>query len=179
MEYRFIFTPTLADYRQAHVFLQRRVLGKWWWLNLILSIFLGFLLVAPFLFLVSLSSRYIPADYHLYPLFAEIALLGAIAVYVGYHKIICKYVQRQTYVANGYMLEPRETVADEKGIRFIGKLSTGTLDWARAQAIEECANSLYFIVDPGMAFFVPKRAFADTAQLEKFRADIKAWHARP
>jgi len=177
MQYSFTFTPTNADYNQASAFMRGQLFDrKSRAINFVMAVLLGIGLMAPIAFLTALAGEFVPPELRDYPLYAELALVAMLLVLVAYIKCLRAYQARKLYAKGSYLLETKQATINAEAVQFSGKISTHTLPWPLVSRIAECKKHFYFFADNSCAFFLPKSALAEAANMDEFRHQIRHWH---
>jgi hypothetical protein len=68
----------------------------------------------------------------------------------------------------GACLGPRRTTLDDGGIRERSAHSEHHTDWEGVLSVEETGQHVYVMIDRFAGYIIPKRAFADVADLQEF-----------
>ena len=108
----------------------------------------------------------------------ESFVMGAIVCCAILTIAILQHYQRILPGKNGYFRAKKGMRLNDDGIEIESKHWDEKLRWPGVWAVDETTDHFFIQIDYGIAHIVPKRAFADAAQLDQFR-DLIAAHVAP
>jgi len=100
------------------------------------------------------------------------------AAVLGFGAILCCIVLLPLWPQFRFKPQVRTLELDESGYRTtIGRLN-GTRRWFEIQSVHDDDNTLVLTTRNGSAMIIPRRAFGEGIDRQRFVADIEAWHRR-
>ena len=170
------FTPTAADYRRGQLYLQRRLIGKWYWVYIAgLALTMG-LVGFGFMMLYMLAyDAYAETGAQMVLWATGIFFLGAYSTLI-LRFLLRRSLNRELYRPGGYLMAERVMRFDETGFTGTGPLLEYRVKWHEVLELTRTKKELFLVADPAVVIFIPCRIAASKEELEKLWSQLQLWH---
>ncbi len=172
IELRFI--PTAAEYNRAQLYLQRRLIGHWYWPLMLTQ---GFLLgIAGVGFMMIYTLAYNGAESpSMVSWAAGLFFVGAYAT-LFLRLFLRRFINRILYRPGGYLTAERVMRFDETGFTGTGPLLDYRVKWSEVLELTRTKKDLFLVADPAVVLYVPCRIAASAEELERLWSQLQLWH---
>ncbi len=169
------FTPTAADYGRAHLYLQRRLIGRRYWIYIAgLALTMG---AAGFGFMM----LYMLA-YDAYAATDPQIVLGAIGIFFlgAYATLILRFLLRRSlnralYRPGGFWAAEQVMRLDENGFTTASPMVEFRAKWSEVSRLARTKHYLFLLFATTIVY-IPCRIAASEAELEKLWSQLQLWH---
>lgn len=172
------FTPTARDYSQTRAYMNRHLLGRWRWGHLAVAPLLASLIGGGLLILAALGDLYAPPHRVLFTLYGLLTILFGMFAVLLYVMALRRWISGRIFYPGGYLLESRRFTFTPQGLSNDGSIAHTTVAWAKTYGLLDDKDYIYFLLDRGFAFFLPKRCFEKPEAAEAFLKTITEWREK-
>lgn len=170
------FTPNARDYGRAQLYVQRHLLGVWYWAFVLgLCVSLG---CAAFGFMMMFGLAYDldrPETAAIAKWSIGLFFLGTYAA-LFLRTLVRRSMNKTLYRAGGFFSSERTMIFDENGVISRAPLTEMKFAWTDVIELIRTQHNIFLRLDPGFVLFIPCRIASAPEELERLWDQLHSWH---